>query len=149
MPSEEHATEPSTTDTLLAVVADLLVVLLPLGVLLLVHLLAPEDAEETLFTFPEWSFAAAVLFGHTVVKFVSGIVRQGGGSWERLSFVATAVLVLGFVPSLVVMVLVVTREHVPILLAISQLVLLLLGMLTFLVLGGVGHHTLFSGRERR
>src|SRR5256885_5306599 len=90
---------PSVNYGLAASVAEFLFVLVPLLVLTLVFRFQGK-AWGSLFASPEWSFASALLFGQTVVKFVAGIASAGRKIKERVALFVSLVLVLGLIPSI-------------------------------------------------
>jgi len=81
--------------------AELLFVLLPLFVLALDRAFRLHGLPE-LLTDTEFSFAAAVLFGQSVAKYVRGAVRRGldGG---RIAYGAVKIIVFGLIPALYTM----------------------------------------------
>lgn len=81
--------------------AELTFAILPLLVVLMVVIHQKHSVH--LFASPEWSFGAAILFGQSLVKFISGIVRGGGGAIGPIALVLAIVVVFGLVPSLFVL----------------------------------------------
>lgn len=81
--------------------AELTFAILPLLVVLMV--VAHQRHSVHLFASPEWSFGSAILFGQSLVKFISGIVRGGGGSIGPIALLIALVVVFGLVPSLFVL----------------------------------------------
>jgi len=64
------------TRVLAGLAAEVSIAVLPLLVILLVAGQARQVGH--FFSSPEWSFGAAIFFGQTLVKFVSGLVRGKG-----------------------------------------------------------------------
>lgn len=81
--------------------AEVAFAVLPLLVVWMV--LAYTNHGAHLFTSPEWSFGAAILFGQAIVKFVAGLARAGQAAPGPVAFVLTLVVVFGLVPSLLVL----------------------------------------------
>jgi len=102
-----------TSYSLWFVVPDLLFVLLPLFVLLIV--MANEyTSTKSLLESPEWSFAAAILYGQSVFKWMAAAVDaigsgDDGRRWAPSAGVVATIIVLGLVPSLVILSLVLTN----------------------------------------
>jgi len=139
-----HSKNNETINTFVGILSELLFVLLPLLVLAFVSV----HKGDTLWQFisaREISFAAAILFGQTVVKFVSGISVSGENIWERIALVVSLLIVLGLVPSMIILALIMTSNNPGSWLVWTQLFFFLLSVCIFFVLGGVGHIALKRG----
>src|SRR2546422_66704 len=88
-----------------AIVAEFLFILVPLLVLTLVFQYQGK-AWVSLFASPEWAFASALLFGQTVMKFVTGIASAAPASKERVALFVSLLLVLGLIPAMLVLALI-------------------------------------------
>ena len=111
-------------------ITEIMFVGLPLLVLTIVLIYKGQTAE--ILASPEWSFAAAVLFGQGVVKLVGTLSEKGGMHGERVALLCTIILVLGLVPSLVVLSLILLSDHpVPWLIDL-QIVLIIFALVSFL-----------------
>lgn len=132
----------ASIDTLLSLLAELLFIILPLlvwGFVFTLH--QGKDLAQLVHT-PEWSFAASILFGQGLVKFVAGVTKARALVWERVAAVVAACIVLGLIPSLTVLALImITATPQPELIA-AQLVLFALSVVGFVALGGIGHYWL-------
>ena len=51
----------------------------------------------------EWSFGAAILFGQSLVRFVSGLVRGGTAATGSVALVLALLIVFALAPSLLVL----------------------------------------------
>jgi hypothetical protein len=131
-----------TKNALAALCAELAFVVLPLVVTLLIIGLGPGDSDHGLWGSPEWSFASAILFGQALVRFVSGTTAKGGMAWERIALAVSLIFVLGVVPSLTLLTIVMKSGDVGWEVAVAQLTLFGLGIVAFLVFGGMGHYAL-------
>jgi hypothetical protein len=121
--------------------AEGLFVVLPLIVLTIV-LIQKGKGARNLFGSPEWSFAGAILMGQTVVKLVYAIssVKRGRiKSAEFMQLLAAVIIVLGLVPSLIILSLVLTSEAPSTGLIWFQILLFVLGLLVFLFFGMLTH----------
>jgi hypothetical protein len=100
-----HATPPASNrkasrEHAKAILSELLFVFQPLVVLVIVIVHAGGNVL-TVLKLTEWSFAAAVLFGQAVVKMI-GIAASGARD-ERARLLGAITLVVGLVPSLIIL----------------------------------------------
>jgi hypothetical protein len=121
--------------------AEIVFTILPLLVVLMVLLHAQRATH--FFAAPEWAFGAAILFGQTLVKFVSGLARGGSAATGPVALFVALLVVFGLVPSLFVLyitleVLVAQPNEPGRWLQISQVVLFWGAVAMYLVLGTVG-----------
>ncbi len=138
-------TEPNFWYVVKPVGAEFLFVLLPLIVLTFVHLSWGEKTVHSVLESAEWSFGASVLFGQAIVKLVSGATRQGSDNWGTIVLIVSLVLVLGLVPSLVILAMILLHEPPSITLVVEQLVFFVAGSVAFFLLGAIGHYGLHHG----
>jgi hypothetical protein len=126
--------------------AELLFVLLPLLVLAII-LTFRGDAANILST-AEWSFAAAILFGQGLIRVVRATNEHGQFRTEPIVFIAACILVLGLVPSLVILSVFLTNEgqEPTMLMILSQLGLFLLSVGSYLFCSMAPGHAL--GRRK-
>jgi hypothetical protein len=117
-------------------VAEVLFIVLPLLVLGIV--LRYKHLQHEILSSAEWSFAAAVLFGQGLVKLVGPVAERGGIHAERVGMYFALILVLGLVPSLVILSLVLLSPHPGFWLTFAQITLCVLGFLTFFGCAAVG-----------
>ncbi|MGD0626392.1 MAG: hypothetical protein ABSB32_16945 [Thermodesulfobacteriota bacterium] len=115
--------------------AEVLFIGLPLLVLFIV--LHYKQRDSGLLASPEWSFAAAILFGLGLVKLVDSITSRGGVHGERVGLFCALVLVFGLVPSLVVLALVLLSEQPEVWLVATQIILCILGAVVFFICTGL------------
>jgi len=98
-----------TQNVLAESASEVLFVILPLIVLTIIFLFKSRASE--IMASPEWSFGASVLFGQGIVKLVGGLSARGGMHGARVGLFCAIILVLGLVPSLVVLSLILISEH--------------------------------------
>jgi cytochrome c oxidase subunit IV len=125
------------TNAFIGVFADILFILLPLLVIALVSI----HKCSTLWNFlssPEISFAAAIMIGQTIVKFVSGVSVYGANIWERIAVMVAAMIVIFLVPTLIVLALIMTSVAPAPWLVWTQLIYFILSVLLFATLGSIG-----------
>lgn len=97
----------------------------------------------------EWSLAAAVLIGQSLVKFISGMLANKtvfNANWERVAFGVSFLIVLALAPSLVVLCLVLTASEVSFWLSAWQIFMFILGTSIFFLFGA-GGETLMRIKE--
>jgi hypothetical protein len=74
---------------------------LPLVVMLMV--LVHAGHSNRILSAAEWSFGASILFGQTLVKFVSGLARGGSAAIGPVALAVALLVVFGLSPSLMVL----------------------------------------------
>ncbi|HZS45220.1 MAG TPA: hypothetical protein VFC63_08980 [Blastocatellia bacterium] len=132
-------------------IAEMLFVILPLLVTGIV--LEYKGQFHTLLDSSEWSFATAILFGQALTKFVSGLVSgKIRLEWQRVILLFTVLIVLGLVPSLMVLTLVLVSESTGLGamgqgLRLTQMLLFVLGLGGYIVFGGLGEFALARAEE--
>jgi|GEM_PF-1779493 len=90
---------------------------------------------------PEWSLAASVLIGQSLVKFISGMLANKDvytARWERVAFGISFLIVVGLVPSLIILSLVLAAGVPSLGLIIAQLVIFPFGVVVFFAFGAGG-----------
>jgi hypothetical protein len=91
---------------------------------------------------PEWSFGAAILFGQSLMKFVSGLARGGKAAKGPVALVLALLIVFGLVPSLLVLYITLQTTEAKLdpsrWLQFFQVVLFSGGVAMYLLLGTVG-----------
>jgi len=122
-------------------IAEIVFAMLPLLVIFLV-LLQFHKAPD-LWSSPEWSFAAAILFGQSIVRFMSGFAHGGHARPGPVSLAIALIIVLGLTPSLLVLSGILTAEiggkgeaPAPWLVG-GQVVLFVSSVLTYLIFGAI------------
>jgi ABC-type polysaccharide transport system permease subunit len=89
----------------------------------------------------EWSLAACVLIGQSLVKFISGMLANKDvytARWERVAFAISFLIVAGLVPSLIILSLVLIDGVHSRGLAIAQVGIFVLAVVVFFAFGGGG-----------
>jgi len=116
--------------TTCAWISESLFIILPLLVLTLI--LHYKDKDADILRSSEWSFAASIFFGLGLTRLVNAYTIRGAKS-DPAGCLFTVILVLGLVPSLVVLALVLLSEPPKRWLVVAQLLLCLLGFLNLWV----------------
>jgi len=121
----------------LAVFSELLFVFLPLFVISIVKL--SDHSFKSIVFSSDWSFASIVLFGQSIVKFSSGISSSGNGyKWQAVAFIVAMIIVLGLIPSVVILVKTMEIERQSGVIYWIQLVYFFVSCLTFYFIGATG-----------
>jgi hypothetical protein len=99
---------------------------------------------------PEWSLAASLLIGQCLVKFVSGIIANKStyeAYWDRVALGISFLIVIGLVPSLIILSLVLVDGALSRGLAVAQIISFVFGVVAFFVFGGGGEALLRIERD--
>ena len=128
----------SRHDFLLQTLAELFFALLPFIILTIVFTYKHELS--SMIFISEWSFAAAFLNGQGLVKFVIKIIEVSGKArktplLDRIAVFLTCFIVILFVPSLVILALVVLDNKQTVGLAIAQVILFIISAGIYVYLG--------------
>lgn len=116
---------------------EMLFVLLPFIVIAGVHL--SKGAALRVFYASEWSFAAVVLSGQTLLKFSSGFLSRGEALHrEKVTLVMAVLIVLVLVPSVLLLLFVLISDPLPAGLAVMQMVWFSITFVLFAILGTLG-----------
>lgn len=94
-----------------------------------------------LFGTHDWSLAASVLIGQSLIKFISGMLANKGAyraRWERVALAIAFLIVIGLVPSLIILSLVLVDDDHSGKLVFAQLGIFALGVLVFFAFGAGG-----------
>jgi hypothetical protein len=130
--------------------AEVVFAVLPLVVVLLV--LVHLDRGHAFLASPEWSFGSSILFGQALVRFVSGVGRGGSAANGPMALVVALVLVVGLVPSLIVLEMTFEAAESQIdpvgWVKVVQVVLFLAAAITYILLGTIGEAWLRQTRGR-
>lgn len=118
-------------------ITGILFVILPLIVLVIVRLYQ-ESTFWGLLAFPEWSFGSAILFGQSIIKVIHAVARSRGDLIVvRLNLFVSGLIVIGLVPSLVVLSLILIESTPQNWLVILQIFLFVLACFVFITSRGI------------
>jgi hypothetical protein len=147
-PTQKNGTktsDPSTANILCIIGSEALFVILPLIVLAIVFVSSGKST--LLFSSPEWSFASSIFIGLSIVKLISAVgFSDREIHWQRPAFVVAGLIVLGLVPSLIILSLMLTAQNPSRGLIITQISLFLVGVAAFFFIGGAGQY-IFTEKE--
>jgi hypothetical protein len=121
-------------NTLAILLTEILFIILPLVVLGIVF--SFKGRVLVLLHTPEWSLISAILFGQTMIKVIIAALTVKDMEWQRIVFAVALVLVVGLVPSLLVLTLVITSDPPSRSLVATQITLFVLSIIVFFGLGG-------------
>ena len=130
-------TNKSSQNAFLILLSEYLFIFLPFLVIGIIKIYKSDFS--TFFQAADWSFAASILFGQVIVKLVSGSVIHAKAMWQRVVVLLSFILVIGLVPSLVVLALILIDGGVSSFLVYTQLVLFFFASLVFFGVGAAGH----------
>ena len=149
MPELEEKAMNNPRNSLCVVGAEALLVLLPFVVMAIVQ--AQKGELSQLPAMPEWGVASSALIGLAMVRFAAGLLHARapveGLAWERVLLLFALIVVLGLVPSLLVLSLVLLAKPPSSLLAAMQIGFFLVALFLFISLGWAGEHMLGDTSE--
>lgn len=122
-----------------AAVSELLFALLPFAVVFIVFTYQNKGWESYIMA-PEWAFASALLFGQSIVKLVQGVLSPSANVVTPVVVLASSLLiVLGLVPSMVLLAIVLTGTEPPLWIGITQVILAIIASATFVMFAAIAH----------
>ncbi|WKV11266.1 hypothetical protein [Marivirga harenae] len=122
---------------IVALIAELCFIFLPFIVIIIINL--TNNSWENLIHTSNWSLAAALLFGQSLVKIIMGVASQEHSfNYQAFGLIAALILVFGLVPSITVLAIIETSILLSTGLIIIQFILLALSIYTFLHFGTIG-----------
>ena len=143
MPAGESQGAPKQQEGLIelyVVAAEMAFLLVPFIVIGFAHLYK-ADLSTILYT-PYWSIASSILIGQALIRFVSRLLQSRADdpaiSWERVTLLFSVLIVLGLIPSLVVLLLVLISTQPSAYLGIAQVILFAFGVSLYLAFGWMG-----------
>ena len=134
---------------LYVVAAELAFLLAPFVVIAFAYLYK-GDLRNVLYT-PYWSLASSILIGQALIRFIARLLQSNAHdptiSWERVTLIFSVLIVLGLVPSLVVLLLVLISTQPSAYLGIAQMVLFVVGFCLYLAFGWTGQEMVSAPRS--
>lgn len=89
-------------------ITEVLFIALPFVVLMIIY--THKGTQDQIWQAPELSFAAAVVYGQSIIKMIAPISSRGGFYGDRVALLCAFIVVLGLVPSLVILSLMLLSE---------------------------------------
>lgn len=118
-------------------IAELCFTFLPFIVILIINLSKGNWTE--LLQTSNWALAATLMFGQTIVKLVMGLSAQEHSfNYQVFGLIAALIIVLGLVPSIVVLAIFIIQDQLNNGLLFIQFVLLAASIAVFLYMGTLG-----------
>ena len=125
------------TASKLVVLSEILFVILPIIVIALLYISTSKFS--SLFRSHEWTFASIIMFGQSIVKFSSGISNfESRKRWELVSIILALIIVIGLVPSIIILVVLLTQQTSHWCIYLIQYILFLLSIFIYFNIGSVG-----------
>lgn len=121
--------------------SEVLFTLLPIIILLIVR--CSENDISKIFYSTEWSVISIILFGQSIVKFSSGIANSKETfRWQLVALAISLIIVFGLIPSSIILVLNLTTSNVSLGMAILQIIMFTISVLTYFFIGAIGQKML-------
>lgn len=131
-----------------AIIGELSFIFLPFVVILIVNLNKGEFSN--LLQNSDWSLASAILYGQTIVKIIMGVAAQEHSfEYQRFGLVSALIIVLGLIPSVVIIGIFEISGKLSTGLIITQFVLLFVAVWSFILFGAIGQYLYTSAFKNK
>lgn len=123
------------SDSTAYAIGEMLFILLPFIVMLIIY--TYENKLSSIIYEPEWSLASSVMFGQSVIKFIHTITKSASKKGNRKFFsytigtIFSVLIVLGLVPSLIILALVFISKEPQLWLITLQIIYFFLASIVF------------------
>ncbi|WP_061246914.1 hypothetical protein [Leptospira noguchii] len=118
------------------IISDIFFIIAPLIIYFLVKV--NEGDIHEFFRSPDIGYANIVFFGQTLVRFVSGIAKTSKKlSWQLISLILILIIVLGFLPSAVILMISLSNKYNSNL-YIFQWILFFVAIIIYFIVGSIG-----------
>lgn len=122
----------------LIICIELLFSILPLLIIFILHIALKKNVRE-IFTGTDISFVSVVLFGQTVIKFMSGIAKSDTKkNWQKIAFISSLLFILGIVPAVSFLIIIYTNKEISKIVYVFQSIWFLLAIITYWIIGTIG-----------
>lgn len=122
----------------LIICIELLFSILPLLIIFILHIALKKNMRE-IFTGTDISFVSVVLFGQTVIKFMSGIAKSDTKkNWQKIAFISSLLFILGIVPAVSFLIIIYTNKEISKIVYVFQSIWFLLAIITYWIIGTIG-----------
>ncbi len=116
------------------IISEILFILLPIIIIIVFNLLT--ENRFNIFHRSEWIFAAIVFWGQSIVKFISGLIKsQKKFKWQNIGFIITLIIILGLIPSTIILLLILQLDKPNTLLSIIQFIIFLISIIVYYCFG--------------
>ena len=121
----------------LSLLSELLFTILPIIIIVMIRLI--ENNYSSIFLNSEWGIISVVLFGQSIVKFSSGLSNSTKKfRWQVVALVISGIIVLGLIPSIVYLIIILTKNIESNTVYLFQLIWFILSIITFFIVGKLG-----------
>ena len=121
--------------------SELLFTILPIIILIIYR--CYDEQKILIFYNTEWAACAIILFGQSIVKFSSGISNSNKKfSWQLVSLIISIIIIMGLIPSILVLVINIGTAEKTMGIYLFQLILFALSIICFFIIGAIGQYLL-------
>lgn len=121
----------------LIIISELLFVLVPFIVITIIHL-STGNFSDLIYT-ADWSMAAVILYGQTIVKLILGFASyEDSSNWRLIGLYSALIIVFGLIPSAITLTLFIISKDQGVGIIIVQFSTFLSSIIIFLVFGTIG-----------
>jgi len=108
-------------------------------ILIITFLLFIKNDILKLFKTTDLSFVSVVLFGQTLIRFISGIAKsKGKKKWQLMAFWCSMIFIMGSIPSIILLVLIDTQTIESLVIYVLQVVWFILSIVVYIIFGTIG-----------
>lgn len=116
---------------------EMLFTILPVIVICIVR--SYQNKIELIFFNTEWAMMSIILFGQSIVKFSSGVANSNlKFRWQLVALLNSLIIVLGLVPSIVILIINLLNDKPIFGLHLTQFILFIISIITFFIIGYIG-----------
>lgn len=128
----------SESNAKLIICIELLFSILPLIIIFILHIALGKKIKE-IFTSTDISFISVVVFGQTVIRFMSGIAKsETKKNWQKIAFISSLLFILGIVPSVSFLIIIYTNKEISKIVYVFQSIWFLLAIISYWIIGTIG-----------
>lgn len=120
----------------LVIISEMLFVFLPIFIVVFYNLIT-HNYQRAFFS-NDWIFGAIILWGQSIVKFTSGLLKtEKRFKWQNVSFIIALLVIFGLVPSAIILVCLLNCVEFSLLLMVLQYLSFILSSIVYYNLGSV------------
>lgn len=125
----EYLSQNKVTNTRYLVIAEIFFTVLPIIILIIVFLIKKRSDE--IFSSPEWSVTAAIVFGQTIIKYISGILEKKIPTIYPRAVLIITILIMILIPSVIILTFVYGSYDLDKGLIYTQVILFLISLIAY------------------
>jgi len=119
------------------VISEILFIILPL--IIIVIYLFIQKSTISIFYKSDWTFASIVLFGQSIIKFTSGLIKSNMKfHWQKVALILSFLIVIGLIPATIVLILILGSPSISLRLVVLQMVVFIVSVLVYFFIGSTG-----------